>query len=106
MLTKTDLSQIRKIVREEVETEIRSAYDELQGEMKMMRIRIETRLGAIENKVKDLDIKVNGLEVKVNKVQRGISRIKKDIKAIISYFDQDYIILRKRIERIEGHLSI
>lgn len=38
MLTKTDLNKIRKIIREETETESKNLKEELQAEIKLARI--------------------------------------------------------------------
>lgn len=54
MLTKTDLSQIRKVIREEVETESKSLQEELQGEIKLSRIEIQKEVRLVANKVKNL----------------------------------------------------
>lgn len=41
----------------------------------------------------------------IKTLKSDVSEIRKDVKAIISYFDRDYVNLRKRIERIEEHLG-
>lgn len=39
-------------------------------------------------------------------VQEDIARIRKDQKTIVNFFDREYLDLRKRVERIEDHLSL
>ena len=92
MLTKTDLNQIRKVVREEIETESRSLEENLQGEIKLVRIEIQKDIRALTNRVKSLEIITN--------------RIQKDIKSIINFFDKEFLQLRKRVEKVEEHLNL
>jgi len=54
MLTKTDFLQIRKIIREEVETESKSLQEDLQGEIKLARIEIQKDIRDLKGKIKDL----------------------------------------------------
>lgn len=44
MLTKEDFNHIRKIIREEIETESQNIKDELQTEMKMNMVRTVSEL--------------------------------------------------------------
>lgn len=67
MLTKTDLSQIKKIVQEETTVVIGK---------------------------------------KLKPIKQDIAQIRNDQKTIISFFDKEYLDLRKRVERIEEHLSL
>lgn len=64
MLTKADLKEIRKIVREEVETESQNIKDEIQADIKMSLVRISGELNQIKDRLKNLEIKVNKIQVK------------------------------------------
>lgn len=92
MLTKTDLTQIRKIVREEIETESKSLKEDLLGEIKLVRIELQKEIRALASRVKNIEI--------------AIKKIQKDIKSIINFFDKESLQLRKRIERIEDRLNL
>ena len=92
MLTKTDLSQIRKIVREEVETESGSLQEELQGEIKLSRIEIQKDVHTVKDRIKNLEI--------------AIRKIQKNIKSIVSFFDKEYLNMRQRIEHVEEHVNL
>ena len=92
MLTKTDLQQIQKLMREEIEVEAQRTRDELQAEIKLSRMEINTALGKIEDRLKSVEVK--------------FSKIQKDIDVIISYFDRENISFGKRITRIEHHLQL
>lgn len=86
MLTKADLSQIRKIFREEQETE----KEEFRGEMKLWRIELQ-------KEIRDLKDHFKNLEIKINKIQ-------KDIKIIINFFDRENLEFKRRPEKLEEHL--
>ncbi len=73
MLTNKDLEQIQKVVEVTVSKE-----------------------------VKPLELKINSLDKKISVVQKDIVHIRKDMKTIVSFFDLEYLELRKRIERIEA----
>ncbi len=92
MLARSDFSQIRKIVREEVETESKSLQEELQGEIKLSRIEIQKDIRLLANRIKNLEI--------------GVGKIQKDIKKIVNFFDGEYLQLQKRVEKVEEHLNL
>ena len=92
MLTKSDLSQIRQVIREEVEVESKTSQEEIQGEIKLARIEIQK------------DIKANGSRIKTLEII--ITKTQKDIKSIITFFDKEYLSLRKKVERLEENLHL
>ena len=63
MLTKTDLKEIRKIIREEVETESQNIKTELQSDMIMSTMRIMSELDKIKDRLKNIEIKTNKIQV-------------------------------------------
>ena len=74
MLTKTDLSEIQKIVHSEIQSETPGIVRKI--------VREETR----------------------TIVQQELKPIKKDINLIVRTFDRDYVTLRKRVEKLEPHM--
>ena len=91
MLTKTDLKEIKKIVREETEAESENTKNELLSEMKMNMIRTVEELRELNTRNKNLEIK--------------IKKIQKDIKYTVDFLDRDHLIKsQKRVKRIEEHL--
>ena len=92
MLTKTDLSQIRKIIREEVETESQNIKDEIQADIKMSLVRISGELHRIQDRLKNVEIKIN--------------KIEKDLKYAVNFLDKESLKIQKRVERIEKHLKL
>ncbi|OGM20375.1 hypothetical protein A2714_00890 [Candidatus Woesebacteria bacterium RIFCSPHIGHO2_01_FULL_38_9] len=62
MLTKTDLKEIRKIIREEVEVESQNIKDELQADMKMNLIRTLSEIREVKDRLKNVEIKINKVQ--------------------------------------------
>jgi len=92
MLTKADLKEIRKIVREEVETESQNIKDEIQADIKMSLIRVSGELNQIKDRLKNLEIKAN--------------KIQKDLKYAVNFLDKEGLRVGKRVKRIEEHLGL
>ena len=95
MLTKTDLSQIRKVVREEVENEVKAAKDELQADISMARMRVQNDIGELKDRTKNL-------EIKMTKMHR---ELKEEIKLVSHVLDKENMKTLKRVEKIEHHLG-
>lgn len=74
MLTKTDLEQIgkvvRKIVREEVEAEVKEFKEDVDYELKTLRMELSLRLDKVEDKLKDVDIRLTSLKNQQIKSQK------------------------------------
>lgn len=92
MLTKADLKEIRKIVREEVEAEAEHIKDEIHADVKMSLVRISGELNQIKDRLKNLEIKVN--------------RIQKDLKYAVNFLDKEGLRVQKRVDRVEKHLGL
>lgn len=92
MLTAGDLSQIRKILREEIEAESETTRSELRAEIKLTKVELANRLNAVADKLKDHGISLN--------------KIQKDLKIIVNYFDSEEIKVQRRLKRIEQHLNL
>lgn len=113
MLTKSDLSQIRKIVREEVENEVQSTRDELQAEIKLVRMELSTRIDRLEDKFKNTEIRIGNIETSTNSIDRRLKRIesnikkmRKDISVTIEHFDREAVVLHRRVKKAEEHLGL
>ena len=92
MLTKTDLKEIRKIVREEVETESENIKNEVQAELKMNLIRTLSEVREVKDRLKNVEIKIN--------------KIQKDLKYSINFLDKFGLKIQSRVNRIEKHLGL
>lgn len=92
MLTKTDLKEIRKIVREEVETESQNVKEELQADMKMNLVRTLSEMRELKNRMKNSEI--------------TLRRIQKDLKYAVEFLDKEGLKINKKVERLEKHLNL
>ena len=61
MLTTADLSQIRKVIREEVENETKTLKRELRSDILISRMRIQNDIDDLVNRMKNLEIQVRKL---------------------------------------------
>lgn len=95
MLTKTDLQQIRGVVREEVKI----TKSELGNDIAMFRARVAEEFRGVNNRLKNLEIGVVRLE-------KGQRKIQKDLAYQINILDKDHLSNLRRIERIEEKLQI
>ncbi|OGY24851.1 MAG: hypothetical protein A2Y57_03865 [Candidatus Woykebacteria bacterium RBG_13_40_7b] len=96
MLTKTDLSAIKKIVKEvvrvEIEAEVSPLKDALQAEIKLARLETQREIKLLKDEVKELRIK--------------LTKVEKDVALIVKIFDREYLDLRKDVEGIKEHLNL
>lgn len=46
------------------------------------------------------------IDKKLKPIKQDIAQIRNDQKTIISFFDKEYLDLRKRVEKIEEHLQL
>ncbi len=86
MLTKNDLKEIDKVVTKRIRKEVPAM---IRKEVPVM-IRKE----------------VAPLKQDINSVKSDVAQIRKDMKVIITFFDREYLELRKRVDRIEEHLGL
>lgn len=95
MLTKTDFSQIRKIVQGETRKIVQDEISPLKTDVN----HLKENVGSLKN-----DIVTIKQDVKI--LRRDTSKIRKDIGVIVSFFDREYLDLEKRVERIEDYLKL
>ena len=60
----------------------------------------------LKSDISTLKTDVSVLKTDVRTVKEDISQIRKDTKLIVSFFDREYVALRKRVDRIELHLNL
>lgn len=90
MLTKSDLKAIKTVVGEDIKRDLK---ENIKQQLKPIKEDIISQLN--EN-----------IKQQFKPVKEDISKIRKDIKVIVDFFDQEYLNLRKRVERIEEHLNL
>lgn len=106
MLTKTDLSRIKKIIREEIETETANLATSLRSEIKLARMEIQNDIKNLSGRMKDLGIQVKDLGIVAKSTQKDLKRIENKIDKSIDFLDKDYLAMKKRVEVIEQHINI
>ena len=99
MLTKTDLSQIeklvRKVVREEVESEVGNAKEELGSDLRLTKIALTNRIYDVESRVKNSEISI----------KREIKKLQIILDHMDNFLDAEVMADRKRVDNIEKHLG-
>lgn len=98
MLTNNDFQQIKTIVREETRKIAQEETRKIVQEETRTIVQEETRT-IVREETADLkrDFKT---------IKNDVARMRTDIKAIVSFFDSEYLGLRKRVDRLEEHLRL
>jgi len=99
MLAKTDIQQIRGVVREEIEAEVSNAKTSLESQIRMSRMQVQHDISQLGDKVKDIEIDLKDIKKRVRKTE-------KTVDIMIDMFDKDIIAVGKRVEKVEQHLSL
>lgn len=87
MLTKIDLSKIKKVV----EGSVRS---------------VKTDTSALKIDFSDLKQHVSRLGKDMTGIKSGVKKIDKKVDKIIDFFDREHLSLEKRTKRVETHLHL
>ena len=103
MLTKTDLKEIRKIVRVEVEAEGRNIRDELKNDLITSRIRIQQEIRELGDRTKNLEVRMNIFE---KNMEKAFNKLNKRFTELFDFLDKDQLRTSKRVRRIEEHLNL
>jgi hypothetical protein len=93
-MTKTDLSQIRTIFKEEIRDEVKKVVEDV------LEQKLEQKIEPIREQLKSLkpmSKKIVAMDKKINNLQEGQN-------TILKYIDEQDIRLEKRVNRIENHL--
>ena len=106
MLTKNDLEQIRKVIRQEVKVEVEDSTKTLESQIRLSRMRVQEDIGNLDDKVKNVEIRQDDMVNKVEKVQKDVSKIRKDQGIMLDLLDKEQMQQRKRIIRLEEHAGL
>jgi SMC interacting uncharacterized protein involved in chromosome segregation len=90
MLTKNDLDQIRKVIRQEVKVEVKDSTQTLDSQIRLSRMQVQGNIGEVDDRIKNVEIKLDDVANNVKKTQKDISQMQQ----------------RKRIVRLEEHVGI
>ncbi|MEK9176630.1 MAG: hypothetical protein AAB520_04255 [Patescibacteria group bacterium] len=106
MLTKADLQQIRKVIREEVEVESKSIKDGLEHEIRTANLHLRKSLGELGDRTKNVELRLLSIEKELKSLRKDVKKLQKDVSVTIDVFNVEDTRLGKRVSRIEEHLRI
>lgn len=90
MLTKTDLTQIGKIVRDEVQGEISPIKKDVAS--------LKQDMGGLKNDLGEVKSEVNQVKLEM---RRGFKEVRKDLNTVINFFDHEHLELQDRVRQLE-----
>lgn len=110
MLTKQDLDSIRGVVREEARVAIKEELRPIKKELQELRDRIEDVEIKLDEKTSELSTEIfrQKMEFKeeIKNLKRIINRVSKNQDTIIRFFNEEAILIKKRLDRIETRVNI
>jgi len=113
MLTKVDLNKIRKVVREEVETEVKDSTRTIDNQIRLSRMQVQNEINELDDRMKNVEIRIElvGKDVKdvkkeVGDVKKRTRKIEKTVDLTAQLLDKDIVKTIKRVRRIEEHLGL
>ncbi len=106
MLTKNDLDQIRKVVRQEVKVEVKDSAQTLESQIRLSRMQVQRNIGEVDDRIKNVEIRLDDVSNNVKKTQKDISQIKRDQGTMLDLLDKEQMQQRKRIVRLEEHVGL
>ncbi|PIR79777.1 MAG: hypothetical protein COU25_03665 [Candidatus Levybacteria bacterium CG10_big_fil_rev_8_21_14_0_10_35_13] len=110
MLTKSDLTQIRKVVREEVVTEVKDSTRTLDSQIRMSKMQVQHDISDLDDRMKNVEVRLDGVEGKIDKLDKKTTKMGKDILKMletVSYtLDKQTMEVGKRVTKIEQHLGL
>lgn len=86
MLTKSDLQQIRGVVREEVESEVGNLKQEFRSDLNFTKVDIIDRVRNVESRVKSAEIAI----------KREIKKVRGALEGMDKFLDKELMADRKR----------
>ncbi|MBI4990595.1 hypothetical protein HZB96_00705 [Candidatus Gottesmanbacteria bacterium] len=69
-------------------------------------LNIDKQLNIDKKLDKKLAERLSPIHADIKTIKTNKAKIRKDMSGITDFFDQEYIGLRKRVERIEDHLNL
>jgi len=113
MLTKNDLDQIRKVIRQEVKVEVKDSTHTLESQIRLSRMQLQANMGELDDRIKNVEIRQEDTVNIVNNIQKGIdglskkvSKIQKTQGSMLDMLDGEQMQQRKRIVRLEQHVGL
>ena len=93
MLTKADFDQlgkvVRKIVREEVEAEIKDSTQTVRSDVRESRMRLQSDINDLDDRIKNVEVRMDGSDKNISlvienldKVEQRLGNVEADVKDI------------------------
>lgn len=112
MLTKDDLEQIRKVIRNEVNAEVKDSTRTLDGQIRISRMQIQQNISELDDRMKNVEIRLDSVQKDVSGLKKDLSDVKKRVKKIekttdimVKFFGEEDVKFHKRVTKIEQHLG-
>lgn len=113
MLTKNDLDQIRKVVRQEVKVEVKDSTQTLDSQIRLSRMQVQANISELDDRMKNVEIRLDDVGDQVKQTQNDLTDVKKRVKKIektvdliVKNYDEADVLLGRRVKKIEEHLSL
>jgi len=106
MLTKNDLDQIRKVIRQEVKVEVKDSTQTLGSQVRLSRMQVQANIGEVDDRIKNVEIKLDDVAINVKKIQKDVSLLKRDQGTMLDLLDKEQMQQRKRIARLEEEVGL
>lgn len=106
MLTKIDLDQIRKVIRQEVKVEVKDSTSTLGSQIRLSRMQVQSDISGLDDRTKNVEIRLDDLANNAKKIQKDVSQIKKTQDTMLDLLDKEQMEQRKRIVRLEEHVGL
>ena len=89
MLTKNDLDQIRKVIRQEVKVEVKDSAQTLESQIRLSRMQVQSNIGELDDRIKNVEIRLDDVANNVKKTQKDVSQIKRDQGTMLDLLDKE-----------------
>lgn len=87
MLIKTDFDQIgkivRKVVREEVETEVTDAKKTLESQIRLSKLEIKSVISDLDDRVKNVEVTVSSLDKDIKDIKKRVRKTEKTVGVML-----------------------
>jgi chromosome segregation ATPase len=93
-LTKSDLLEISKIVKNEVDP----LKTDLSG--------VKTELSGVKTELSDVKSDLSGVKTELQDVKQSVKKIEKNVETMLGFLDEQDVKLHKRVSKIEKHLNL
>jgi len=110
MLTKQDLDSIRGVVRDEARVVIKEELRPIKKELQDIKDRNEDLEIKLDEKVSELSMEIFRLRAEfkeeIRNIKRSLNKMYKHQETIIKFFNEEAILIKKRIDRIETKINL